>query len=453
MGPAIATGGMGAIHLARRLDADLPRVFAIKVIKEGLDEQQARMFLGEVRLSARIRSPFVSTTTDIVREGDRVGLVMDLIEGVSLHRLLQCAAGRAQTLPVQVIVAIFCDVLRGLHATHTATDDTGEGLDIVHRDVSPQNIMLGVDGLARLIDFGIAKGVATTSVTTTGEIKGKVGYMSPEQLQAAPVTRRSDLYAVGVCLWEALTQRRLRASDDLAVTLGEILFSEVPRVTDLAPDVPSGLQSVLDRALARTPADRYASAEAFLGELEEICAPATHGEVARHVMDLGAPALDQLADQLRALDESFAATAVGPIEHLRRSALDGGPSLDSARGGSAHRPSMRLPLFAFGFVGTAIIGGYALLRPSTPASSTAVADGPPAVEAPAAPRALVVQPLPSHDAVPSPDATNAKPPATKRAPHPRPRTGEAAPPAQSCSPPYFFDSAGQKHFRPECFDR
>ena len=179
------------------------------------------MFLDEARLAARIHHPNVVSTLD-VGEGEQLYLVMEYIEGDRISGLIKAAARKGERVPVPVTLRIMIDVLSGLHAAHELRDHQGHPLNIVHRDVSPQNILVGVDGVTRITDFGIAKAEARLTVTREGQVKGKMSYMAPEQLSSTNVNRRADVYAAGVVLWEALTGRRLFRADTEAETLNGI---------------------------------------------------------------------------------------------------------------------------------------------------------------------------------------------------------------------------------------
>jgi serine/threonine-protein kinase len=176
-------------------------------------------------------------------------------------------------LPPAIAVTVVCGILQGLEAVHDARSEAGEPLGIVHRDVSPENILVGRDGVARLLDFGIARGAGRKHVTRAGEIKGKPSYLAPEQILNGPaVDRRADVYAAAVVLWEALTGRRLFDGQTIGVVLDKVLHEPVPRPSALVPSLPSELDEVVMRGLSRTPADRFASALDMARALRRACA-------------------------------------------------------------------------------------------------------------------------------------------------------------------------------------
>jgi hypothetical protein len=272
----IASGGMATVHYGRLLGPiGFSRTVAIKRLHPHLtaDAEFVSMFLDEARLAARIRHPNVVQTLDIVATEGEFFLVMDYVEGVTLGRLLRRVAVGRETLPLPVLAAIFSGILHGLHAAHEAKNEHGEPLEVIHRDISPQNIILGLDGVARLLDFGVAKATGRLQVTREGQIKGKIAYMAPEQLHGIPATRQSDVYALSVVLWETLTGRRLfqdgKDGSEQAV-LQRVLAGDVPGPSTLVPGLPSELDAIVEKGLRRDPRDRYATAREMASALESI---------------------------------------------------------------------------------------------------------------------------------------------------------------------------------------
>jgi serine/threonine-protein kinase len=264
---AIASGGMATVYLGRAGGiGGFERLVALKCCHPHLraDEQFASMFLDEARLAARIHHPNVVATLDVGEE-TALYFVMEYVEGPSLAEWLK-ALGRP--LPAGTALRIACDVLAGLHAAHELRDAAGRPMQLVHRDVSPQNVLVGTDGVARIVDFGIAKATARATVTRGGEIKGKLGYMPPEQFLGQPVTRQADIYAAAVVLWEALAGRRLFQGDSDAAVMNQVLQGRVPSLVELRPELPAGLDQALARALARRADERYETAAAFAEALE-----------------------------------------------------------------------------------------------------------------------------------------------------------------------------------------
>jgi eukaryotic-like serine/threonine-protein kinase len=267
----IAAGGMATIHLGRLLGpAGFSRTVAIKRLHAALakDPEFVTMFLDEARLAARIRHPNVVSPIDIVATKGELFLVMDFVQGESLARLVRAAANTGKRIPVNVTLSILSGVLHGLHAAHEAKSERGEPLGIVHRDVSPQNVLVGVDGVARVLDFGIAKAAGRASTTREGQIKGKLSYMAPETLQNSEADRKSDTYAASVVLWEALTGERLFRADTAATTLARLLTETVVRPSHYAPNISAELDAIVLRGLSRDPAARFATAREMALALE-----------------------------------------------------------------------------------------------------------------------------------------------------------------------------------------
>jgi serine/threonine-protein kinase len=293
----IGAGGMATVHLGRGPGGE---VVAIKRLKPYLAEEPGvvQWFLDEARLSARVRHPNVVATLDVVTHEGEVFLVMEYIEGVSLSFLRR--AQSASLLKPDVAASIVSGALRGLHAAHEATGESGEPLNIVHRDVSPQNILVGVDGTARVLDFGVAKALGRQQTTRDGAIKGKLGYMAPEQLSGRGVTRRTDVFAAGIVLWELLTGERLFARDDDAVTVTRVLMERVRPPSEACADAPAALDRVVLRALERDPTKRFLSAHDMADALDAAAKPASSAAVGWWVRSVAADELARRAVLLRA---------------------------------------------------------------------------------------------------------------------------------------------------------
>ncbi len=268
----LASGGMASVYVARAQGvAGFERLVAIKVLHPHIahDEDFISMFLDEARLAARLRHPNAVGTLDISdTQGDGYFLVMEYVEGDHFGHLLRSAAKGGSRLPVPVVARIVMDGLAGLQAAHELTDTTGAPLDLVHRDVSPHNLLVGSDGVARITDFGIAKAQVRLSSTRDGQFKGKLSYMAPEQAASGMADQRSDLFSVGIVLWEALTGRRLFRGENNADVLNKILNPNVPPPSRF-DETLTPFDAVIARALAREPKDRFQTAEEFLDAVEE----------------------------------------------------------------------------------------------------------------------------------------------------------------------------------------
>jgi eukaryotic-like serine/threonine-protein kinase len=294
----VAAGGMAAIHIGRqRGPAGFSRTVAIKRLHAQFskDPEFVKMFLDEARLSARIRHPNVVAPIDVVATDGELFLVMDYVQGESLSRLTHAAREGRGRIPLAITCSILSDVLHGLHAAHEAKSERGERLGIVHRDVSPQNILVGVDGVARVLDFGIAKAVGRATTTREGQIKGKIAYMAPECFKAGEVTRSADIYSAAVVLWETLAGERLFKADTDAQTLSRILSDEITPPSRRAPEVSSALDGVVLRGLSREPSARFSSARDMALSLEAAIRLATSTEVGEWVSRVARPALTERA--------------------------------------------------------------------------------------------------------------------------------------------------------------
>jgi eukaryotic-like serine/threonine-protein kinase len=212
------------------------------------------------------------STLDVQQDDDGFFLVMDYIEGPSLQQVIRAKRKAKETVPLDILLAIFLDALAGLHAAHELRDSSGSSLCLVHRDVSPHNILIGVDGIARITDFGVARAEARLSSTHGGQLKGKIGYMAPEQARLEDVDRRTDIYAAGVLLWEALTGERLVNGASEALMLAIVAAADHKAPRDVNPSVPQALNDVCARALRRAREDRYETAAALAEAVEKAAA-------------------------------------------------------------------------------------------------------------------------------------------------------------------------------------
>ncbi len=275
---AIATGGMATVHFGRLIGpAGFSRTVVIKRLhaQYAADVEFAAMFLDEARIAARIRHPNVVTVIDVVADGSELLLVMDYVPGESLAFLSRAdrrdepgdSGGRADR--VRMLGNVVAGALQGLHAAHEATGQSGRPLGVVHRDVSPQNILVGTDGNARVLDFGIAKAAGQAHCTGAGQVKGKVRYLSPEQVMCGDVDRRANLWAAAVVLWEALTARKLFSADCDGAVLSQVLDRPIPSPRVFAPEVPEAVARVVLRGLSRDRTRRFATAREMAAALED----------------------------------------------------------------------------------------------------------------------------------------------------------------------------------------
>jgi eukaryotic-like serine/threonine-protein kinase len=290
----LASGGMAKVYVGRHVGAaGFERIVAIKCCHEHLRNNQgfAEMFLDEARLAARIRHHNVVATLD-VSDGNPLYLVMDYVEGCSLSALARGARHAGRRVPLDIALRIVCDALAGLHAAHECCGPDGEPLGLVHCDVSPSNVLVGVDGSARITDFGIARATARMNLEEQSIIKGKPSYMAPEQLGSGEISRRVDVFSAGVVLWELATGRPLFRSTDEWATMHAVLTRAVEAPSSVEPSIPPALDAVVLRSLERDPARRFASAGDFLAALERLPLPvATARRVGDYVRSEGGAAL------------------------------------------------------------------------------------------------------------------------------------------------------------------
>ncbi len=260
---ALARGGMGSVDLGLRTEGTFSRLVAIKRPKTGDDDDQQalRMFLDEASITGLIRHPHVVNTYDFGHDSDGPFLVMEYVEGNSLRHLLDLLEAAQEQLPVQHALKILADAARGLHAAHSLKTVTGESMPVVHRDVSPGNIMLGIDGECKVADFGIAKIWGKGTKTETGILKGKIGYLSPEQLRFQIPDHRADLYSLGVVLYEMVAGRRLHESSDFREVAWRTVEGEIPDLGEARVDCPPALVQLCAQMLAKDPAQRPANAK------------------------------------------------------------------------------------------------------------------------------------------------------------------------------------------------
>jgi serine/threonine protein kinase len=261
----IGRGGMATVWVARERAKDPKddRLVAVKaMLIELADETEfVTMFLDEVRLVRAIKHPNVVEIYDV---GDADGVMwmsMEWVEGESLHTVI-AEAGKRRAIPPELAVKIIADAASGLHAAHELRDDVdGSPRGVVHRDVSPHNILIGTNGMVKLVDFGVAKAVGRISeATRAGQLKGKFGYMSPEQALGKAVDRRSDIFSLGIVLFELTTSRRLFRGEHDIDTLKLVIGGPIPKPTSIDPKYPVGLERIVLKALDRRPEARYQSA-------------------------------------------------------------------------------------------------------------------------------------------------------------------------------------------------
>jgi eukaryotic-like serine/threonine-protein kinase len=459
----IASGGMATVHLGRLIGtAGFLRTVAIKRLHaqfaHGADF--TAMFLDEARLASRIQHPNVVSTLDVVMKDQELLLVMEYVRGESLSRLVRRARDSGERLPPRVAVAIVSDALHGLHAAHEAVDEKGQPMGLVHRDMTPQNVLVGTDGVARVLDFGVAKAAGRVHTTKDGDIKGKVLYMAPEQLAAQPLTCTADVYAAGVVLFETLTCVRMFAGENEGAALTKIIQNDIKVPSEVDPEL-APFDRIVRRATAANPEDRYPTALAMAVALEEVCgAPASPSEVSAWVQRLASEILDERARIVSEIERSSTRSKppLGPDSGVMKLTPAHLALPDAA---APPLPSDRPPArpHAFTMVGLALLAALLLaaivvivllLRRGTAASEPEAAAPASASTAPAEP-AVVAVPIVRPEPAPVVEAPVTRRPAASATAS---ATAAPAPPPPvrrvSCDPPYVVDKNGHQHFLPEC---
>jgi serine/threonine-protein kinase len=305
---------MGEVEIAIREEGRFRRTYAIKRLREAYadDEEVRRMFLDEARVAGLLNHPNVVSVIDFGEDERGPFLVMDYVEGMSLARLISWAVERGTFLPLQLCARVIRQVAAGLHAAHELRDHRGRSLELVHRDVSPQNILISYDGVARLTDFGIARAYGRYAKTGEGVLKGKTGYMSPEQLRFEDTDRRSDLFSLGVVVFEMLTTKRLFTGENGAEVARKVLHAEAPDVAKLREDVPPALSALVARLLSKHRSDRPDTARQVATELERIIASLVDDEAPLELGEFMREHFDQERKLKREEMEQLFQRAVGP---------------------------------------------------------------------------------------------------------------------------------------------
>lgn len=436
----LGTGGMADVFLALATGPFDAKKLVVLKQPRSLAGDSVHMFLDEARLAMRLNHPNIVQTYDVGVQDGVFFLAMEYLEGQPLHRILSRLAqantrvGDADHLHMARIAS---DALAGLHYAHELADFDGSPLEIVHRDVSPHNLFVTYDGTVKVVDFGIAKATSNVVATESGVLKGKVAYMAPEHAASGAVDRRSDIYSMGVVLWEMIAKKRLVKADTPAQLLNKVLTMEAPALSSVVPDVHPLLEVVVTRALQRDPDDRWPTALAMREALDAYIDTAPKK-----------PRDTDLGERVATLFEDERAEMVAKVRaHAQASAAGSSPQLPPARD-SARRestasgvrtgmpvvtstgpvePPRRSPLVAIALVVSVISLGVALF---------VVVRGPaPAPTAPLVPAATAPPSPPPSALPPAPVAPSASTPTVSAVASATPAPPSVTAPSATVSPP------------------
>ncbi len=473
----IASGGMATVHYGRLMGPEgFSRTVAIKRLHPHLarNPEFVTMFLDEARVAARVRHPNVVPTLDIVNLEGELFLVMEYVQGETLSRLLRAARAADKKMPPDVAAAIVVGVLHGLHAAHEAKNERGEPLNIVHRDVSPQNIMIGLDGIPRLVDFGVAKAAGRVQTTRDGQLKGKIAYMAPEQVRGAQPNRLMDIYATAIVFWEMLTGERLFGGDNDVTVLERALHMEVARPSTISKEVPPAVDVVVLRGLERDPEKRFQSAREMAREIENVSKIASVSKVGEWVESIAGAVLMERAAKVAEIES---VSHIGKIRTIPPRALEEGDAKDAAKPGERlvshndvdledlmasevhERPRFDRRVVFGALIGVCALVGIAVIvrtlrSPPAPVVVQPTASG----LTPSASAAVVAPPVTPSTTAPTTDpavASVTTPPHESARPVPtHGNLVRSYPTATSgkpnCNPPYTVDAKGVKEYKVDC---
>jgi serine/threonine-protein kinase len=480
---------MATVHFGRLVGpAGFARPVAIKRLhRQFADSPEfVNMFLDEARLAACVAHPNVVQTLDIVSSSGEVFVVMQYVHGATLAQLARVANKKGERIPVLVALGVVCGILHGLQAAHEARNNLGERLDLIHRDVSPHNVLVGPEGVARLLDFGIAKATGRLQITREGQLKGKLAYMAPEQALGEAVTARTDIFAASVVLWEVLTGARLFHAPSEAEVLSRVLAARVPAPSSVQPDLPASLDRIVLKGLERDPSKRYSSAREMARELAGCIGTASPTEIGDWVERTAGEQLRERESRIVAIERSAVQPAPQPVSPASDCSAGRGDSLTPSGGAfawgategegpgvlarEARSTTQMSRSFVFALTGAlaAIIAagassfhaaraeGHALESALT-AAAHPVLGSEPGFESVAAAEMFDRPddwrtpsgrgPAPAHaemDSVPKARYRPTLVPANGA------EIGPSGQAASSCDPPYTTDARGHVHFKPNC---
>jgi serine/threonine-protein kinase len=486
---------MGTVHYGRRKGAmGFWRPVAIKRMHAQFAHEPdfVSMFIDEARICARVSHANVVPVLDVVDAAGELSIIMEYVHGLALDHVLATHRSTGLSVPVEIAIALAVGVLHGLQAAHDARGENGEPLGIVHRDVSPQNVLVGADGLVRVLDFGIARAHGRLRQTPAGQLKGKLLYMAPEQLRAGPVDHRADLYGTAAVIWEMLCGRPAFERESEQATIHAVLFDEVPTPNTLRAEVPEALSALVMRGLSREASARFEDAADFSAELEQVCEPASQSQVRRWLDALMGHELRRRAARVAAMEAASLAQEVDApaAESATRVVKSAGPTPTEPPTGPSPLPSTGTPAttsphnteqsgphmarrsaalwallaaVALGGLGLSLLRGRAAqeARSAPPQEAPvlerpiekATADAPPTSGATVSAQPSVELPL-HPEAVP-PQSAAAAQLQRKRAPRKAATTAAEVPARKpsaepDCTQPYTVDAIGIKRWRREC---
>ena len=449
-----AHGGMASVHLGRACGAaGFSRTVAVKQLHPPYSRDQSfiAMLMDEASLTARIHHPNVVSTLDVCELDGELLVVMEYVLGVPLSVLTEPGREDGSPIDPRLASAIMVAVLRGLHAAHEAHDEQGQPLGIVHRDVSPQNVLVSADGIARVIDFGVAKAARRIQQTQDGTIKGKMGYSAPEQLFGEDVDRRADVYSAAVMLWELLVGERLFVGRDGQPALLVSLRTAVDPPSFRRRGLPSALDGIVLRALEQTPQNRFRTAEDMADAIVDAIDIASNRELAQWVDERAGDILSERRAELARV-EAVSFDSIPPLPQPT--------DLDSASVNvvaeplpteEEARPRRTWVVAVAGALAGAAIAAFAAWmianRAVTPVSRGP--DAPIVSEAgDASEEDVGLDTSPRQD---EPETGTHRPPVTPPTVARPPVTRPPAAPPPNCIPPFVIDESGRKRYKRECF--
>lgn len=508
----LGVGGHAAVHLGVARGRD-PMPVAIKRLHERFahEPKAIAQLYDEVRLARQVQHPNTVRVLELVSDGTDTLAVFEYVHGEPLSRLLKESRRRGLAVPPAIAAAIVYDALLGLHAAHNAKAADGTPLGLVHRDVGPENVLVGADGVARITDFGIAKAEGRMNSTRGGGIRGKLVYLAPEQV-GGKVDRRTDVYAAGLTLWEVLTGKRPLDGPNEAYIVARALDPRIDAPSTVNPQVSPALDAIVMKALEKNPDARFKSASAFAAALQRAVPIAEPADVSSWVTSLGGPQLDGRWEQLQrilahelqltgpattgahavgrslALAQPATGSSLGPTASLTEGLAAAGLGPDTFDVATQHVPAAPPEKGSHGTVIAWVATGLALAfavyariqnTPDDPAplllplparSAEAEPPRPSILPGASAYEAPLAAPLPEHSAPsdyaeqhvsapePAPRApVRPEPPKKANAPekHAQKPQGQSAPrrptaPAESCDPPTYVDAKGIKRYKPAC---